>query len=146
MKDRVSNDIGTKEPLKTWESIDWKLVNKRIKNLRQRIYRATQNGQWNKVRSLMKLMIRSYSNLLLSVRRVTQENEGKSTAGIDGQTATTPALRVKLVKEMKDYTLWKAHPARRVYIPKANGKQRPLGIPTVKKPHSTSSNQECTGT
>jgi RNA-directed DNA polymerase len=57
----------------------------------------------------MKLMIRSYSNLLLSVRRVSQENEGKKTAGIDGQTATTPAKRVKLLKEMKELSLWKAH-------------------------------------
>ncbi|HAX78969.1 MAG TPA: group II intron reverse transcriptase/maturase, partial [Cyanobacteria bacterium UBA11372] len=132
MKDRVSDDIGAKEPLEKWESINWKLVNKRIRNLRQRIDRATQNGQWNKVRSLMKLMIRSYSNLLLSVRRVTQVNQGKGTAGIDGQTATTPAERVKISKEMKELSLWKAHPARRIYIPKANGKQRPLGIPTVK--------------
>ncbi|MFB2979430.1 reverse transcriptase N-terminal domain-containing protein [Microseira sp. BLCC-F43] len=77
MKDRVSNDIGAKEPLEKWESINWKLVNKQIKNLRQRIYRATQNGQWNKVRSLMKLMILSYSNLLMSVGRVTQDNQGK---------------------------------------------------------------------
>ncbi len=65
----------------------------------------------------MKLMIRSYSNLLLSVRRVTQMNAERKTAGIDGQTATTPAERVNLIKEMKEHTLWKAHPARRIYIP-----------------------------
>src|SRR4028119_39165 len=77
-------------------------------------------------------MLRSYSNRLLSVRRVTQENKGKQTAGIDGQTALTPEERVKLVRESKEYTLWKVKPTRRVYIPKANGKQRPLGIPTIK--------------
>ncbi len=132
MEDRVINDIGAKEQLKDWESINWKLVKKRVRNLRQRIYRATVNGQWNKVRSLMKLMLRSYSNLLLSVRRVTQENKGKGTAGIDGQTATNPTQRVALVQEMQEYTLWKTSPTRRVYIPKANGKQRPLGIPTIR--------------
>ncbi|MEH2246787.1 reverse transcriptase N-terminal domain-containing protein [Nostoc sp.] len=63
--------IGTKEPLKDWADINWKLVKKRIINLRQRIYRAIGNRQWNDVLSLMKLMLRSYSNLLLSVRRVT---------------------------------------------------------------------------
>ena len=132
MKDRVSNDIGTKEPLNNWADINWKLVKKRVRNLRQRIYRAAQNGQWNQVRSLMKLTIRSYSNLLLSVRRITQENQGKQTAGIDGQTALTPEQRVKMIKEMQDYSLWKVHPTLRVYIPKLNGKFRPLGIPTIK--------------
>ena len=97
MKDRVQQDIGAKELLIDWTAIDWKLVRKRVKNLRQRIYRATQNGQWHKVRSLMKLMLRSYSNLLLSVRRVTQENQGKKTAGIDGRRALTPDERVALV-------------------------------------------------
>lgn len=133
MKDRVITDIGAKEPLQDWADINWKRVKKRVRNLRRRIYRASQEGQWNRVRSLMKLMLRSYSNLLLSIRRVTQENQGKKTAGIDGQVVKTPKERVQLANDMRTYRLWQAHPARRVYIPKANGKkQRPLGIPTVK--------------
>jgi predicted pyridoxine 5'-phosphate oxidase superfamily flavin-nucleotide-binding protein len=83
VKDRVCKDIGAGKPLQAWADIDWKLVKKRVRNLRQRIYRATQKGQWNRVRSLMKLMLRSYSNLLLSVRRITQENQGKQTAGVE---------------------------------------------------------------
>jgi len=133
VKDRVRNDIGTKGQLQSWTDIDWKLALKRVRNLRQRIYhRATQKNQWNKGRSLMKLILRSYSNLLLSVRRVTQENQGKQTAGIDGQTALTNDERVKLVTQMKEHSLWKVRPTKRVYIPKANGKRRPLGIPTIK--------------
>lgn len=131
MKDRVSNDIGMKEPLREWASINWKLIKKRVRNLRQRIYRATKKGKWNQVRSLMKLMLRSYSNLLLSVRRVTQENRGKQTAGVDNQVSLTPQQRVKLVREIQENTLWKVSPTKRVYIPKGKGKTRPLGIPTI---------------
>lgn len=132
MKDRANNGIGIKGQNLEWAEINWKSIKSNVRKLRRRIYRATQNGQWNKVRSLMKLMLRSYSNLILSVRRVTQENQGKVTAGVDGQTAINPEQRVKLVGEMSLLTSWKASPTRRVYIPKANGKKRPLGIPTIK--------------
>lgn len=79
----------------------------------------------------MKLMLRSYSNLLLSVRRITQDNRGKHTAGLDGQTALTAEERVKLVTRLQDHSLWQVRPTKRVYIPKTNGKLRPLGIPVI---------------
>ena len=124
MKDRYQPVIGAKSSLQDWFDIDWQAVAKRVRNLRQRIFRATKSGQWNQVRSLMKLMLRSYSNLLHSVRKVTQVNKGKKTAGIDRQKVLTPKARVKLVHEMMKYQAWKTRPARRVYIPKAGGKQR----------------------
>jgi RNA-directed DNA polymerase len=132
VQDRVNFDIGAPEPELDWNSIDWSKAHRKVKNLRQRIYRATQQGQWKQVRNLQKLMLRSYSNLLVSTRRVTQDNQGKKTPGVDGQKALTPQARAKVVREMQSYQIWQVKPTKRIYIPKANGKLRPLSIPTIK--------------
>jgi len=76
-------------------------------------------------------MLRSYENRCLAVRRVTQANQGKNTPGVDKVLVKTPKARAELVDRLGEYEPWKPLPARRVYIPKANGKQRPLGIPVI---------------
>src|SRR5258706_15363120 len=126
-----SSANGT-EKQTNWNTIEWKKAQRTVRNLRHRIFRATQEGNLKKVHSLQKLMLKSYSNRLVSVRRVTQINAGKYTPGVDKLVIKTPAARGKLVDSLAHYSPWKAKPARRVYIPKANHKLRPLGIPMVR--------------
>src|SRR5947207_2837230 len=116
-----------------WNAINWREQNRLVRNLRQRIFRATQEANWRKVRSLQRLMLHSRANVLLSVRRVAQVNQGKNTPGVDKVITKTPTERGKLTDDILTYTPWRAEPARRVYIPKANSaKLRPLGIPVIR--------------
>src|SRR5262245_65392037 len=115
----------------TWDAIDWRKAERILPTLISRILRATQANDLRKVRSLQKLMLRCYSNILMSVRRVTQVNAGKNTPGVDKLLVKTPTARGQLVEQLATCQPWRAKPVRRVYIPKSNGKQRPLGIPTI---------------
>ena len=113
-----------------WHAIDWKCVYRTVKNLRQRIFRASKEGDLKRVRSLQRLMLRARANIVESVRRVTQMNQGSQTPGVDNILVTTAQERAELCQELSQLELHKVHPVRRVYIPKKQG-QRPLGIPAI---------------
>ena len=113
-----------------WHTINWASAYRIVCRLQARIVKATQAGRWGKVKALQYLLTRSFSGKALAVRRVT-ENQGKATPGVDREIWDTPAKKATALQTLKPRG-YQPQPLRRVYIPKSNGKMRPLGIPTMK--------------
>lgn len=113
-----------------WEQIDWLKCERQVRRLQARIVKATQEGRWNKVKALQRLLTCSLSGKALAVKRVT-DNQGRRTSGVDGKIWNSPMSKHRAIGTLKRRG-YQPQPLRRVHIPKANGKLRPLGIPTMK--------------
>lgn len=126
---KISN--GAVSDMKSdWYAIDWQKACHHVKRLQARIVKATQENRWGKVEALQRLLTHSYSAKVLAVRRVT-ENRGRRTSGVDHQIWETPTRKVAAIQKLRQRG-YKAAPLRRIYIPKSNGKLRPLSIPTMR--------------
>ncbi len=134
---KVRNSITSKDEKLTnmqlrnqWDNIDWKKVVKHVNRLQVRITKAVKEGKWYLVKRLQYLLTHSYYAKLLATRKPTQ-NTGKRTAGVDGETWSSSAAKMKAALKLTEKK-YVAKPLKRVFIEKpGKKKKRPLGIPTM---------------
>lgn len=113
-----------------WQAIDWRTAHKNVSRLQTRIVKATQEGRWGKVKALQHLLTHSFSGKAIAVKRVT-ENQGKNTPGVDKVAWDSPRKKAAAIYSLRRRG-YHPQPLRRIYIPKSNGRKRPLGIPTMR--------------
>jgi RNA-directed DNA polymerase len=119
------------KPMDEWNDLPWQRIQRQVFKLQKRIYQASDRGDTKTVHRLQRLLTKSWSARCLAVRKVTQDNQGKKTAGVDGVKELTPQQRRHLAQTLRLQP--KAHPVRRVWIPKpGSDEKRPLGIPTMR--------------
>jgi group II intron reverse transcriptase/maturase len=114
-----------------WKNLPWKKFQMNLFRLQLRIYKAAKANNFNSVKQLQNLLLGSKCSKYLAVRQVTQLNAGKRSAGVDCKLVLDPEERLQLVTELGSMKSWKHRKLRRVFIPKPNGKKRPLSIPTI---------------
>jgi RNA-directed DNA polymerase len=137
----VARSIRRRRQLEDWKAVPWRHIQRDVFRLQQRIYQAERRGEYKQVHNLQRLLLRSWSARCLAVRRVSQDNRGKRTPGVDGVANLSLKQRLALIEELRNVSNWQADTIRRTYIDKrGTTEKRGLGIPMLHS-HCTSYNR-----